>query len=148
MRSPGRRARVVDDVSTARKLEAPGLILGPYTAADVRPGAPHEVSDGFLLDCMGTGQRGSRSNGSGFMVLDSDPDAPAAGVDAGISPVPSMLRAPDIAVGGLQDEPGWSSVAPPLCVEYADRGAVDNGTPAAASSSDALRDALRLGSSA
>ena len=56
------------------------------------------------------------------MVLDSDPDAPPAGVDAGISPIPTMLRAPDIAVGGLANEPGWASTAPPLCVEYADRG--------------------------
>jgi hypothetical protein len=109
-------------MSTAEELQAPGPLLGPYTAADVRPGEPYEVSDGFLIECMGTGQRGSRSNGSGFMVLDSDPDAPAAGVDPGISPVPSMLRAPGIAVGGLGDEPGWSPTAPPLCVEYADRG--------------------------
>jgi hypothetical protein len=33
-----------------------------------------------------------------------------------------MLRAPDVAVGGLNDEPGWGQTAPPLCVEYADRG--------------------------
>jgi hypothetical protein len=56
------------------------------------------------------------------MVLDTDPTAPPAGVDAGLSPVPTMLRAPDVAVGGLDYEPGWSPTAPPLCVEYADRG--------------------------
>jgi hypothetical protein len=56
------------------------------------------------------------------MVLDSDPAAPPAGVDAGVSPVPTMLRAPDVAVGGLENEPGWATTAPPLCVEYADRG--------------------------
>jgi hypothetical protein len=43
-------------------------------------------------------------------------------VDAGVSPVPKMLRAPDVAVGGLEDEPGWATTAPPLAVEYADRG--------------------------
>jgi hypothetical protein len=104
----------------ARKLEAPPV--GPYRAADVRPGEPYEISDGYKIDCMSTGQRGARSNGSGFMVLDSDPAAPPAGVDAGVSPVPKMLRAPDVAVGGLADEPGWATTAPPLCVEYADRG--------------------------
>jgi hypothetical protein len=112
-------------MGTAEKLFAPGAgapLVGPWTADDIRPGEPYEVSDGFRIECMGTGQRGSRSNGSGFMVLDSDPDAPPAGVDAGISPIPKMLRAPDIAVGGLDDEPGWSPTAPPLCVEYADRG--------------------------
>jgi hypothetical protein len=104
----------------ARKLEAPSV--GPYRADDIRPGEPYELSDGYKIACMGTGQRGSRSNGSGFMVLDSDPEAPPAGVDAGVSPVPSMLRAPDVAVGGLANEPGWATTAPPLCVEYADRG--------------------------
>jgi len=33
-----------------------------------------------------------------------------------------MLRAPDISIGGLKDEPGWSATAPPLAVEYADTG--------------------------
>ena len=80
--------------------------IGPYRAGDVQPGEPYEISDGYKIECMGTGQRGSRSNGSGFMVLDSDPSAPPAGVDAGVSPVPTMLRAPDVSVGGLEDAPG------------------------------------------
>jgi hypothetical protein len=96
--------------------------IGPYWAEDIRPGDPYELSDGYKIACMGTGQRGSRSNGAGFMVLDSDPEAPPAGVDAGVSPVPSMLRAPNVSVGGLANEPGWSTTAPPLAVEYADRG--------------------------
>src|SRR5580698_1332864 len=104
----------------AHKLEAPPI--GPYRAADIRPGEPYELSDGYKVECMGTGRRGSRSNLTGGMVLDTDPSAPPAGVDAGISPVPTMLRAPDIAVGGLDYEPGWSPTAPPLCVEYAVRG--------------------------
>jgi hypothetical protein len=104
----------------ARERKAPPV--GPYRAEDIRPGEPYELSDGYKIECMGTGQRGSRSNGSGFMVLDSDPAAPPAGVDAGVSPVPKMLRAPDVAVGGLENEPGWATTAPPLCVEYADRG--------------------------
>jgi hypothetical protein len=105
---------------TARSPSDP--LVGPYRAEDIRPGDPYELSDGYKIQCMGTGQRGSRSNGSGFMVLDSDPEAPPAGVDAGVSPVPKMLRAPDVSVGGLEDEPGWATTAPPLAVEYADRG--------------------------
>jgi Putative restriction endonuclease len=97
-------------------------LIGPYRAEDIRPGEPYELSDGYKIQCMGTGQRGSRANGSGFMVLDSDPAAPPAGVDAGVSPVPKMLRAPDVSVGGLENEPGWATTAPPLAVEYADRG--------------------------
>jgi hypothetical protein len=104
----------------ARDWRAPPV--GPYRAEDIRPGEPYELSDGYKVECMSTGQRGSRSNLSGGMVLDTDPAAPPAGVDAGVSPVPKMLRAPDVAVGGLEDEPGWASTAPPLCVEYADRG--------------------------
>ncbi|MBK8252544.1 MAG: hypothetical protein IPK82_07740 [Polyangiaceae bacterium] len=107
-------------------MYAPELVekpaVGPFRASDVRPGEQYEISDGYKIECMGTGQRGSRSNGAGFMALDTDPSAPPAGVDAGVSPVPTMLRAPDVAVGGLENEPGWATVAPPLCVEYADRG--------------------------
>jgi len=33
-----------------------------------------------------------------------------------------MLRAPDLAVGVLPDQPGWASGVPPLAVEYADTG--------------------------
>ena len=88
----------------------------------IKPGEPYELSNGYRIASMSTGQRGSFSNLSGGMVLDTDPTAPRAGVDAGISPIAPMLRAPDVAVGGLSNEPGWSPTAPPLCVEYADRG--------------------------
>jgi hypothetical protein len=104
------------------KAEKRFRTVGPYRTEDIRPGEPYELSNGYKVECMGTGQRGSRSNGAGYMVLDSDPDAPPAGVDAGVSPVPTMLRAPDVSVGGLKDEPGWATTAPPLAVEYADRG--------------------------
>jgi hypothetical protein len=105
----------------ARNLEA-SPVVGPYVAGDIRPGDPYELSDGYKIKCMGTGQRGSFSNLSGGMALDTDPDAPRAGVDAGVAPIPHMLRAPDVAVGGLKNEPGWATTAPPLCVEYADGG--------------------------
>ena len=71
---------------------------------------------------MPTGRRGGRSNLVGGEVLDTDPAVEAAGVDVGVSPSPGMLRAPDIVVGSIPDEPGWATVAPPLAVEYADVG--------------------------
>ena len=44
------------------------------------------------------------------------------GIDAGFSPSPDTLRAPDLSVGVIPDEPGWGQGAPPLAVEYADTG--------------------------
>jgi hypothetical protein len=44
-----------------------------------------------------------------------------AGTDAGYSPEPGTLRAPEIAVGNVPREPGWIQGVPPLAVEYATR---------------------------
>lgn len=96
--------------------------VGPYTASDIRPGDPYELSNGQLIECMGTGQRGARTNASGAMLLGTDPDVRSVGVDAGISPRPDILRAPDIVIGDLEDKPGWAPKSPPLAVEYADTG--------------------------
>jgi hypothetical protein len=35
---------------------------------------------------------------------------------------PDELRAPDVSVGNVPNEPGWVEGAPPLALEYADRG--------------------------
>jgi hypothetical protein len=58
----------------------------------------------------------------GGHVLDTDPAVETAGLDAGFSPRPNVLRAPDIAVGGVPDKPGWIPGAPALAVEYASVG--------------------------
>jgi hypothetical protein len=55
-------------------------------------------------------------------VLASDPAVQDVGVDTGFSPSPDTLRAPDLAVGEIPDQPGWVQGAPPLAVEYADTG--------------------------
>jgi len=55
-------------------------------------------------------------------VLASDPAVQDVGVDTGFSPSPEILRAPDISVGEIPDQPGWVQGAPPLAVEYADTG--------------------------
>lgn len=94
----------------------------PTQAEDLRPGDPHELSNGHLIECLPTGARGSRANLLGGSVLDSDPAVETAGVDTGFSPNPSTMRAPNIAVGNIPDTPGWAKGAPPLAVEYADRG--------------------------
>jgi hypothetical protein len=55
-------------------------------------------------------------------VLASDPAVQDVGVDVGFSPSPEVLRAPDLSVGEMPDQPGWVQGAPPLAVEYADTG--------------------------
>ena len=98
---------------------------GPFRAEQIRPGDPYELSQGHAIQAMGTGGRGARANLIGGSVLDSDPDVEEAGVDAGYSPAPDTLRAPDISVGHVPDEPGWIRGVPPLAVEYADTGQDD-----------------------
>jgi hypothetical protein len=55
-------------------------------------------------------------------VLASDPAVRDVGVEIGFSPSPEILRAPDLSVGEMPDQPGWVQGAPPLAVEYADTG--------------------------
>lgn len=105
-------------MSNARRMLAPG----PFRADQIREGDPYELSNGHAILCMPTGRRGGRSNLTGGGVLETDPAVKSAGVDVGFSQDPSHLRAPDVSVGDFPDEPGWATEAPPLAVEYADRG--------------------------
>ncbi|MDC3958387.1 Uma2 family endonuclease [Polyangium jinanense] len=100
------------------KLFAPG----PFQAQQLRSGDPYELSNGHPILCLPTGGRGARANLLGGTVLETDPAVEQAGVDAGFSPEPGTMRAPDVAVGHVPDVPGWVQGAPPLAVEYADRG--------------------------
>jgi Uma2 family endonuclease len=97
--------------------QAPG-----FRASDLRPGDPYEISGGRAIYCAPTGGDGSRGTLLGAEVLDTDPAVEEAGVDAGFSPAPHDLRAPDVAVGNVPDAPGWIAGAPPLAVEYAGSG--------------------------
>ena len=101
-----------------RHLSTPG----PFRADQLRSGDPYELSNGHPIECLPTGGRGARANLLGGSVLESDPEVDSAGVDTGIAPESTMLRAPDVAVGNVEDKPGWVSKAPPLAVEYADTG--------------------------
>ncbi len=95
---------------------------GPYTTADIAPGDPYELSNGYRIECMTTGGRYAGTNALGVSALAWDPDVKEAGVDAGYSSDSHHLRAPDIAIGNVPDKPGWIEGAPPLAVEYADVG--------------------------
>lgn len=55
-------------------------------------------------------------------MLASDPAVQDIGVDIGFSPAPDTLRAPDLSIGEIPDQPGWAEGAPALAVEYADTG--------------------------
>lgn len=95
---------------------------GPFRADQLRPGDPYELSNGHPVLCLPTGGRGGTATSVGDGVLASDPAAPDVGVDVGFSPSQDVLRAPDLAVGEIPDQPGWVQGAPPLAVEYADTG--------------------------
>lgn len=95
---------------------------GPFRADQIRPGDPYELSNGHPILCLPTGGRGAKATGVGADVLASDPAVQDVGVDTGFSPSPDVLRAPDLAVGDIPDQPGWVQGAPLLAVEYADTG--------------------------
>ncbi len=98
---------------------------GPFRAAQLREGDRYELADGHPLYCAPAGRDHAAPHLTGAAVIDSDPDVAWAGVDAGFSPDPATLHAPDIAVTAPPTDPetgGWIPGAPPLAVEYAGRG--------------------------
>ena len=101
------------------------LAPGRHRADELSSGTPYELSRGHKILCAPTGARGSGPQLAGGYVIASDPAVAVAGVDLGFSPEPGTLRAPDVAVYGDPSElhkAGWAKTAPPLAVEYADRG--------------------------
>ena len=98
------------------------LAPGPFSADDIADGAPHELSRGYKVDVLPTGQRGSMANGLSFHAIVSDPKVTSAGVDTGFAPAPGTLRAPAVAVGNIENVEGWAKGAPVLAIEVADCG--------------------------
>ncbi len=88
----------------------------------LRSGDTYELSNGHPVYCSPTGSRWGKATSVGDGVLASDPAVRDVGVDIGFSPSPEVLRAPDLSVGEMPDQPGWVQGAPPLAVEYADTG--------------------------
>lgn len=103
-------------------FDGTGDAPGPHRSDEFHSGDPYEISDGHLIECEPTGGGGSKQVMRGGSFLCWDPAVEEAGVDTGFSPEPTMLRAPDIAIGNVPDEPGWVEGAPELAVEYADIG--------------------------
>jgi len=105
-----------------KRSALPSGSQGPFRADQLRSGDPYELSNGHPIQCLPTGIRGAKAVNVGGGVLASDPAVQDVGVDAGFSPSPDVLRAPDLSVGEMPDQPGWVQGAPPLAVEYADTG--------------------------
>lgn len=96
---------------------------GPFTADQIREDDYYELSNGHPIECSPAGRDHTGPNVSGAEVLDTDPDVEWSGVDAGFSPEPKMLRAPDVAVGQpIGEGSGWIQGVPALAVEYAGAG--------------------------
>jgi len=95
---------------------------GPFRADQLHDGDRYELSNGHPIYCAPAGRDHAGRNLTGAAAIGSDPDVEWAGVDAGFSPEPGMLRAPDIAVAGAGDERCWIKSAPSLAVEYAGKG--------------------------
>lgn len=99
---------------------------GPFRADQLRDGDRYELSHGHPIYCAPARREHAAPNIAGATVIDTDPDVAWAGVDAGFSPEPGTLRAPDVAVAAPTDSSpnatGWLTTAPPLAVEYAGQG--------------------------
>jgi len=100
----------------------PKVAPGHFRADQIPIGDRYELSHGHPIYVHPTGGRGSGAVAPGASAITSDPDVREAGIDTGYSPDPGTLRAPDIAVGNVPDQPGWVRGVPPLAVEYADTG--------------------------
>ena len=95
---------------------------GPFRADQIRPGDPYELSDGHAIVSEPSGRRHGRRHLIGGAALATDPAVEEAGVEVGHVLDEATLRAPDVSVGGVADEPGYAQSAPRLAVEYVERG--------------------------
>lgn len=95
---------------------------GPFRVDQLRPGDPYELSDGHAIVSEPSGRRHGRKHLIGGAALATDPAVEEAGVEVGHVLDEATLRAPDVSVGGVADEPGYAQSAPRLAVEYVERG--------------------------
>src|SRR5262245_34082189 len=96
---------------------------GPFYADLLRDGDCYELSRGHAIFCEPSGKDHTRPHLVGALPLASDPAVRDGGIETGHALDPKTLRAPDISIGDLGEGEGtWSTVAPPLAVEYASRG--------------------------
>lgn len=95
---------------------------GPFVASQLRDGDRYELSNGHAIYAMPASPRHAGRTLDAGKVVSTDPAVKWAGVDAGFSPEPKVLRAPDVAVGDVEEAPGWGAGVPPFAIEYADTG--------------------------
>lgn len=95
---------------------------GPFQADQLRDGDRYELSHGHPIYCAPSSREHAGRSLTGAAVLETDPDVEWAGIDAGFSPEPGTLRAPDVAIAAAGQEQGWIPGVPPLAVEYAGPG--------------------------
>jgi len=95
---------------------------GPFRAEQLRPGDPYELSDGHAIVSEPSGRRHGRRHLVGGAALATDPAVDEVGVEVGHVLDEVTLRAPDVSVGGVADQPGYAQSAPRLAVEYVEQG--------------------------
>ena len=107
-----------------QQIQLFGTTQGPFIADGIEEGERYELSHGHRIYCAPAGESHARHNVTGASLLDSDPAVEWSGVDAGFTPRPDTLRAPDVCVAPPPPpgKKGWIPGVPPLAVEYADRG--------------------------
>ena len=124
-------------VSTSPRSPNSGL-----SPQDLKPGERYELSDGHTVYCAPASGHHGMVRLLGGLVLAADPGVDSAAFDAGFAIDEKTLRAPDISVGNVSDEPGWVHGAPLLAVEYADLG--QDGRDLAAKIAELLKAGTRM----
>ena len=95
---------------------------GPFKAKDLPSKSQYELDDGHAVLCLPTLGRGGSAQSLGARVIGTDPAVQHSGVEVGFQLAEGTLRAPDVAVMATAPDDGWAQGAPPLAIEYADRG--------------------------
>ncbi len=96
---------------------------GPFRVDQIVEGSRYELSRGHPVYCAPAGRRHGAEHVFGSLAVGTDPGvAGSVGVDVGFTCDSQTLRAPDLAVGGFANEPGFAPGTPRLAIEYADRG--------------------------
>jgi hypothetical protein len=95
---------------------------GPFHARHLRPKSSYDLDNGYPVQCLPSHVRGGAAQLNGALVIRTDPAVRRAAVEAGYALDERSVRTPDVSVvpEGAGEE--WGKVAPPLAIEYADRG--------------------------
>jgi Putative restriction endonuclease len=95
---------------------------GPFRPDQLPPSSEYELDRGHPIHVMPTLPRGGSAQLDGSLVIGTDPSVGSAGVEVGFDLGHNTLRAPDLAVLPAGPPDQWAKSAPPLAIEYADRG--------------------------